>query len=108
MKDIEKVDVVRFLSNRLGIPERKIQINSSLTYDLGVAGDDGPELLQSYADEFGVVIGAYDIDTYFGREDSSSVLEIIFGIFRKKRVVVSVDITVLDLIKGVAEGRLFE
>ena len=62
-------DRVRGLvSGQSGVPEAEITLETRLVEDLGIDGDDGDELLQAFADEFGVDMSSMDPLNYFGDE----------------------------------------
>ena len=62
-------DRVRGLvSGQSGVPEAEITLETRLVEDLGIDGDDGDELLQAFAHEFGVDMSNMDPLNYFGDE----------------------------------------
>ena len=62
-------DRVRGLvSGQSGVPEAEISLDTRLFEDLGMDGDDGHELLEAFADEFGVDMSGMAPLNYFGDE----------------------------------------
>jgi len=56
------------VSGHSGTPESEITLESRLVEDLGIDGDDGCELLEGFADEFGVDMSGMDSFCYFDDE----------------------------------------
>jgi acyl carrier protein len=60
--------VCGLVSGQSGTPEAEITLETRLVEDLGIDGDDGDELLQAFAHEFGVDMSSMDPLNYFGDE----------------------------------------
>ena len=60
--------VCGLVSGQSGVPETEITLETRLVEDLGMAGDDGDELLQAFAAEFGVDMSGMAPLNYFGDE----------------------------------------
>ena len=99
-----------------GTPMEQITLESRICDDLGVAGDDGYELLEAFADEFGIDISGVVHTNYFGNESMvqgcySSLIPVAAAInppfaehvrhaVRGLRV-----LTVRDMVRSAREGR---
>ena len=67
------------ISERQGVPEYEIWPSSRLAEDLGMAGADGWEFVESFADAFDVDITRFQSDPHFGPEAGSPLVGIILG-----------------------------
>ena len=67
------------ISERQGVPEHEIWPSSRLAEDLGMAGADGWEFVESFAETFGVGIARFRSDPHFGPEAGSPIVGIILG-----------------------------
>ena len=75
-------DRVRGLvSGQTGVPASEITLETRLFEDLGMDGDDGHELLEAFADEFGVDMSRMALFNYFDDEPpfsaSSSLIPVV-------------------------------
>ena len=62
--------VIDFLNHELG-PGPKITLDSRLAQDLGVAGDDGDDLMENFAKAFDVDLTGRDFLACFGHEGTN-------------------------------------
>ena len=67
------------ISERHGVPEHEIWPSSRLAEDLGMAGADGWEFVEAFADAFGVDITRFQSDPHFGPEAGSPLVGIVLG-----------------------------
>jgi acyl carrier protein len=65
--DLER-RVMAFLSKQLGVRPAKLRADARLMQDLGVDGDDGWELLNSFSREFDVDVSELQPTLHFGPE----------------------------------------
>ena len=97
--------VLKFLSINLLIPIEKINLSDSFFHDLGVAGDDGVDLINGYAKKFNVSLNGFNFNKYFGNE-SSSIIGIIYELVTKKSFKAIPKLTVRDLVEAAKSGKL--
>lgn len=90
--------VIFFISEYLSVPKKNITMDTSLFYDLGVDGDDAREFINSYSREFGVSLNEFEFDSYFGPEQSSSVMRIFLSIFKREKLNDVKNLKVRDLV----------
>ena len=69
-------EVIKFISEFVGVPEKKITADTLVNDDLGVAGDDGIELMEAFANRFNVGLSTWEQD-YFGPEGMSPFVIIL-------------------------------
>ena len=109
-------DRVRGLvSGQTGVPEAEITLETRLVEDLGMDGDDGHELLEVFADEFGVDLSQMAPFNYFDDEPPmfwfSEVIPILAQLSpRFRRYVLHVTrgrraVTLRDLVASARAGR---
>jgi hypothetical protein len=60
--------VLDFLASETAYPRSKITLDSRVAEDLGVAGDDGDDLMDSFAEKFHVDISSFDFYAHYGDE----------------------------------------
>lgn len=89
-------NVINFISEFTKIKKEKIKENSCILFDLGVAGDDGEDLIIAFSREFSVDISEFDCESHFGKE----------GIFSSLRKRDQKNIKVSDLVNAAMSGRL--
>jgi hypothetical protein len=65
--------VVDFIARELSVPLQRLAPDTTLFGDLGVAGDDGADLMKSFSREFGVDIDAFESGLHFGGEGFSPI-----------------------------------
>ncbi len=101
-----QADVILFLSRELSLPTNRITLNLSLFHDLGVDGDDAFELLKTYALKFTVDISEFRFYDYFGPEGAPTPWGFILELLFRKQYKKKKRLTVEDLVRGVASGKL--
>jgi hypothetical protein len=103
--------VREFLASTLAVRPERLQLHTSLFQDLGVAGDDGADLLKDFALRFGVDVSHVDPSCYFGAEDSPVFVLFHWArrVFRRGDHVTREGqwpLTVGDLVEAARTGRL--
>ncbi|PJJ83343.1 DUF1493 family protein [Mucilaginibacter auburnensis] len=108
-EDDEKVfeQLKCFISNITGVAEDEIFKTAYLEKDLGVFGDDTIDLLLMYCKEFNVDLSGFDVRKYVSPE-GDTLLPAIIRLLTGRKNHKQADISVLNLINGVLEGRLDE
>src|SRR5882672_3925474 len=86
--------IIEFVAAETGVAANKINLKTSLFSDLGVAGDDGCELIKNFARTFSVDVTGVDSSLYFGKEGVNPLL-----LFIKKLRPKIFPLTVEDLVK---------
>lgn len=66
--------LVTFLSEELSVPSSRLSATTRLLQDLGVDGDDGVELIESYGLRFGVDLAGFQPARHFGPEAGGNPL----------------------------------
>ena len=74
---LERLKVM--LSEHRGVSVHEIWPSTRLAEDLGMAGADGWEFVESYADAFNVDIARFQSDPHFGPEAGSPLVGIVLG-----------------------------
>ncbi|MCM3874315.1 MAG: DUF1493 family protein [Pyrinomonadaceae bacterium] len=80
---------------------------TSINDDLGVDGDDGAELMQSFGERFAVDTTAFPYDKFFGPEAGPTPLTFIAGItlrVTKGRWSMFAPLTIGDLVEAAERG----
>lgn len=72
--------VIEFVAAETLVDVGKISPSTSINHDLGVAGDDGVELLNAFAEKFDVDMSGLQTD-YFGAEASGNPFSLLRGAF---------------------------
>jgi hypothetical protein len=70
-------DVIEFLRRETAIRRRDIRLASQLASDLGIAGNDGVEIMDKFAETFSVDLTGLDYLEYFGEEAGCNPLWIL-------------------------------
>jgi len=97
---IDMEDQIRALvASERGMALEEIKLSSDLLYDLGIAGDDGVELMEEFAQKFDVDLAGFNPYEFFGPEGCNP-FAIFFPSFWKKHPT----LTVADLVQ-MAEAR---
>lgn len=73
-------EVIAFVAEFTGVKKDKISPESLINDELGVAGDDGSELLEEFGNRFNVDISTIN-DIYFGPEGVSSLAMLLFPFY---------------------------
>lgn len=107
--------VIEFVASYTGVKPELIYLHTTLYGDLGVAGEDGFELIQAFGVKFQVDLTDFQSERYFGSEGVSilapfSLLWLILSHpFRQKRTPEEEsnlqDIRIRDLIAFARAGR---
>lgn len=63
--------VIEFVAAFTGSKSERIHLHTTLYGDLGVAGDDGLDLIQAYGKEFQVDLAEFQSERHFGSEGVS-------------------------------------
>lgn len=99
-------EVIEFISSELCVPKSDLKNETSLSHDLGVAGDDGSEFIEHFCDKFQISYDGFDPVEYFGEEASGNIFLMIFGFFTGYFERNTPRLTVGDLITSVDAGKL--
>ena len=105
MKSIRE-EVIDFISAELLVSKSELRDETSLTHDLGVAGDDGSEFLNKFCNKFNVSCTGFDSTKYFGEESSGNIFSAIFELLTKRHLRNSPSLTIGDMIVGAETGQL--
>ena len=99
-------DVCKFIQSYTGVGFEVLP-QHYLSKDLGVFGDDGAELIEGLAEEYGVDFSTFDAKKHFGQEDFLGIGEILRSLFslRKPDFGGQDDIQVKDIENAVERGR---
>jgi hypothetical protein len=100
-KSLMEQRIIEFVAAETGVRAEKISLSTSLFSDLGVAGDDGYDLIQNFARTFSVDITGVDSSLYFGGEGANPLMLVI-----KKLRPKILPLTVEDLVK-IAERKVW-
>lgn len=79
--------VVKFLAEFTGRPVHRMTVASRIVEDLGVAGDDGDELMRQFAEKFNVDLSGFGKWNQFGGEggpDPVSAILATVNFFKRK------------------------
>ena len=101
-KEQERVSIelsqslVTFLSEELSVPSSRISATTRLLQDLGVDGDDGVELIQSYGLRFGVDLFGFEPARHFSPEAGGNPVIWVWWVITR-RWPKSAPITLVDL-----------
>ncbi|HWL53498.1 MAG TPA: DUF1493 family protein [Chthoniobacteraceae bacterium] len=87
--------IIQFVAREVGVSASEVLLSSDLSSDLGVAGDDGVELMEKFASEFGVVLDGFIPGAFFGSEGAFNPFVFLFLFWRKRR---TPKLTVQDLL----------
>ena len=71
--------VTAFIAEHTSVPHHQVHGATRLAEDLGVAGADGWELVEAYAETFGVDIARFQCDPHFGPEVGSPLAGAVLG-----------------------------
>lgn len=117
MQSLEEC-VIEFVADFTGFKPELIHLHTTLYGDLGVAGDDGLELIQAYGKRFQVDLAEFQSLRHFGSEGLSilaplGLLWMVLGLsFRQKRSPEEQSnlqvIRIRDLITFASAGRWME
>jgi hypothetical protein len=80
MNDAMKRQVIRFVAIQTGADCRGLTIRTTLVGDLGVAGDDGDDLMDEFSRQFDVDMSEFDASKHFGSEGVPLLHGILFPI----------------------------
>jgi acyl carrier protein len=89
-------------------PKGGLSAETSVNDDLGMDGDDGVEFMEAFSVHFGVDLGAFPHDRYFGPEAAANPISIIAGIIRRVTTGKWSDLsplTLRDLVEAVENRR---
>jgi acyl carrier protein len=92
--------IVRLVAKMTGLQMKKLTMESRLLQDLGVDGDDADELINAYAEEFGVDMASFRFSTHFRSEPSLLRLLSFLPSQKHERITTKVPITLRDLAEG--------
>jgi len=67
--DLEE-SVLQFTAKQLDIKRELLTLNTCLSHDLRMAGDDGYDFMVAFRDEYKVDLAGFDVNLYFGSESS--------------------------------------
>ncbi len=74
--------VMAFVAHETAFPARKLSLDTRLSFDIGLAGDDAIEFFEAFVLEFGVDPGSLqdlDFDEHFGDERPAHPLVVLGG-----------------------------
>jgi hypothetical protein len=72
----QEEDIIAFVAEFTGHKRERIHLETTIAGDLGVAGDDGRDLIQEFGKKFRVDLAGFEPEPYFGPEDTSSLAPI--------------------------------
>jgi hypothetical protein len=104
MKDPTYENVARLVAKSVGVPFEKITPGSDIESDLHTTGDDADELVEQFAQEFGVDISGMDFYRHFSPE---VWIPFHASLFRRRRgyEMCSVPVTVQMLVDAARASR---
>lgn len=76
-------EVIAFVAEYCEEPKSRLFAETSINNDLGMAGDDGLEFMQTLSRRFAVDLGTFQPDNYFGAEAAASPISIIALMIRR-------------------------
>ena len=79
------VPASRWIESFLRLKAGSVAAETTINHELGVAGDDGIELVEAIANHFGLSGYGFPVEHYFGPEQAVGVSAIVLGLFRKTR-----------------------
>ncbi|MCF7789043.1 MAG: DUF1493 family protein [Prosthecobacter sp.] len=91
MQSLEE-SVIEFVADFMGFKAERIHLHTTLYGDLGIAGDDGLELIQTFGEKFQVDLTGFQSARHFGSEGLSVLapLGLLWMVlsypFRQKRI----------------------
>lgn len=74
MSDPEEVAVIDFVCERRRVPREFVTADTSLSWDLGLDGDEAIEFLEEYSERFSVDVSHFEIGKFFGPEGCNPFL----------------------------------
>jgi hypothetical protein len=95
-------EVVRFLSEETGTAVHRISPRTDIVRHLRVAGDDGVELIDKFAEKFDVDMRGFIYSDYFGTEGFNPF--VLFSPSFWKELRSRNSITVADLVEAAESG----
>lgn len=103
-------EIIKYTAEFLGYDVSQLSLESRLSQDLGVAGDDGVEFMDSYFKKFNVRVTFFDYGKYFGAEGSNPIGCLMVAIVKMVRACRGLheypvyDISIGDLIDAASKG----
>ena len=94
-------EVISWLVDYLGIEGKKISPMTQINLDLGVAGEDGADLMRAFGMQFGIDVSAFPCRRYFGDEigiNPISLLRTIIRIFFRAALPELAPLRIMDLV----------
>jgi hypothetical protein len=77
--------VLALVSVETGVPAAKLTLDTRIVHDLGCDGDDAGELLERFADEFGVDLSELQWRRHFSNEGDTGCADLILFFVRLVR-----------------------
>jgi hypothetical protein len=96
-------ELIKLIESAIGLLPEGDTGKMSLYHDLGIWGDDADELLEAYADKFGVEIAPFRWTDYFPNE-GNPVWELLKNLFRARKEYKR--LTIADLQRGIENKEL--
>ena len=101
--------LLEVISEVIGVKKHRLTDDRSLFHDLGVAGDDGVDVLEAIGRHFDLDVSQVDCDKYFGPEQSFSPLYALWCLIHGRRLDADiVRLQISDLRRSIAAGRWIE
>ena len=112
MNPVTFEDIRAFAVDELWQLPGPISEQTALAHDFGVAGLDGKEFMEKFAERFAVDLGAFDWDEYFGAEVGATPLDLVAYWYRRsvlgipaRELVELPEISLAHLVKCANQGR---
>ena len=80
MYDPEDEAVIDFVCERRLVPREQVSADTSLSWDLGLDGDEAIEFLEEYSERFSVDVSQFEFSKHFGGEGCNPFL-VPYGIY---------------------------
>lgn len=76
-------DIAAWLREELRLGKtRMIDASTRINLDLGVAGDDGADLMKAFGERYGVDVSTFPCGRYFGSEASANPVSVVWSLGR--------------------------
>jgi len=98
--------VMALVGDELGIKPDRLSLETRLLHDLGCDGDAATDLIQHFAQRFGVEVSTFQFQRHFGPEAAFNPLVFLYRqIFRPARLRL-VPLAISDLVNAARTKRL--
>lgn len=102
MENNELENLISFVREFVGNYPHEINLDTRVSEDLGLEGDDAIEFLHGYSKMFNVDISEFPFDKYFCSE-GFELFTFVVSFFRRKSYLT---LTVRNLMDAISEGKL--